>query len=67
MTSNVMLLSNFIIRNPDIMNFSELLVAIGNLGKSGAIMLQIDIKPDYRDTPKNWESQVESVFTWGSV
>ena len=47
------------------MNFPELLEKIGELGRAGTTMLQIDIKPDYRDTPKNWENQVESAFTWG--
>ena len=65
MSHAVTRLSDFIIRNPDIMTFAELLVAIGKHGKAGATMLQVDIKPDFTDTPRNWESQVEMAFTWG--
>ncbi len=66
MSNHIVLLSEFIIRNPETMNFAELLERVGELGKAGATMLQIDIKPDYRDTPKNWESLLESAFTWGA-
>ena len=65
MSGHITLLSELIIGNPQVMNFSELLALIGSHGKGGATMLQIDIKPDYRDTPKNWESQLEAAFSWG--
>ena len=65
LASNITLLSQLIISNPEIMSFSELIKVIQGHGKTGATMLQIDIKPDYRDTPKDWESQVEVAFSWG--
>ena len=65
MSDHITLLSEFIIRNPEIMNFTDLLSAVGRHGKEGATMLKIDIKPDYRDTPRNWENQIEIAFTWG--
>jgi len=66
MSDNMTRLSDFIVRNPDVMTFTDLLTAIGNHGKQGATMLQVDIKPDFADTPRNWENMVEEAFTWGA-
>ena len=66
MPDNMTRLSDFIIRNPDVLTFADLLVVIGKHGKDGATMLQVDIKPDFADTPRNWEMLVENAFTWGS-
>ncbi len=57
-------LSDLIVRNPQIQTFPDLLEAVGQHGKAGATMLEIDIKPDYPETPRNWESQIETAFTW---
>ena len=65
MAGHITLLSELIIGNPQVLSFAELIALVGNHGKAGATMLQIDIKPDYRDTPKNWESQIEAAFSWG--
>jgi len=65
MTDNLVLLSDVIIRNPEVSSFKALLAVIGQQGKDGKTMLQIDLKPDFSDTPRNWEFLVESAFTWG--
>ena len=65
MADNIILLSTFIIKNPNICSFSELLDVISNNPGEGATMLQIDIKPDFADTPRNWEMKVEMAFSWG--
>ncbi len=66
MPDNMTRLSDFIIRNPDVLTFSALMIVIGEHGRDGATMLQVDIKPDFADTPRNWETLVENAFTWGS-
>lgn len=65
MSDTITRLSDFIIRNPEVLTFADLMKAVGKHGKAGATMLQVDIKPDFADTPRNWESQVEMAFTWG--
>jgi hypothetical protein len=67
MADNLVLLSDIIIRNPEVNNFPALLATIRKQGghMGGAILLQIDLKPDYRDTPRNWEIEIEMAFTWG--
>ena len=42
-----------------------LLVVIGQYGAKGVIMLNFDLKPDFPDTPRNWEWEIENAFTWG--
>ena len=66
MPDTLVLLSDIIIRNSKVNNFSGLLATIQKQGGAGgSILLQTDLMPDYRDTPRNWEMQVEAAFTWG--
>lgn len=58
-------LSDLVIRNPHIRSFDELMILVGQTGKDGGVLLQIDLKPDFPDTPRNWEMKVEAAFTWG--
>jgi hypothetical protein len=58
-------LSEIMIRNPDARTFADLLRVIAELGEKGGVLMSIDIKPDYRDTPRNWETLVENAFTFG--
>ncbi len=58
-------LSELIIQHPEVNSFSELLAVVGARAQAGEILLQFDIKPDFADTPRNWETQVENAFYWG--
>jgi hypothetical protein len=55
-------LSELLIQNAEIENFEGLLNVIRQQAQAGAIHLKIDIKPNYPDTPANWEDQVEGAF-----
>ncbi len=57
--------SDLIIRHPEVTSFDELLVVVAMAAKDGARFLNYDIKPDYRDTPKRWELQMEKAFSLG--
>ncbi|MBU2582035.1 MAG: sulfur relay protein DsrC [Alphaproteobacteria bacterium] len=59
-------LSELIIRHPEISAFNELLVVVAMAASDGARFIEYDIKPDYRDTPKRWEGQVERAFSLGA-
>ena len=65
MSDSTVKLSEVVIRNPQVMSFPDLLQAIGKRGADGATMLEIDLKPDFPDTPRDWETKVEQAFTWG--
>jgi hypothetical protein len=56
-------LSELIIQNPQINSFEELLTAVQRRGSEGQILLNFDIKPDYPDTPRNWQWVLEAAFT----
>lgn len=64
--SNLIRLSEIITQNPQNGSFDQLIASIRDRAEAaGKAMLEIDIKPDYPDTPRNWEFLVESAFTWG--
>jgi hypothetical protein len=58
-------LSDLIIGNPDVTTFKELEELVQHLGASGEMFMEFDVKPDYRDTPKKWQWQLEAAFTRG--
>jgi len=58
-------ISDIIIQNPEINSFPELLEAVKNMTSDDMLFLNFDVKPDYRDTPKNWQWKIESAFGAG--
>ncbi|PLX37598.1 MAG: sulfur relay protein DsrC [Hyphomicrobiales bacterium] len=58
-------LSDLIIQHPEVTNFDDLVLLIIDAAKNGERFLHFDVKPDYRDTPRNWELKLESAFYWG--
>ncbi len=54
-------LSELLIQNPQFETFGELLQLIDKV-KEGEIHLKVDIKPNYLDTPPNWEDKIEGAF-----
>lgn len=66
MSQPPILLSDIIISNPQVNSFADLLLALRNRAEAiGQCQLEMDLKPDFRDTPRNWEFMVESAFFWG--
>lgn len=59
------LLSDIIIRHPEINSFEELLAVVRNVTSDDMLFLEFDIKPDYRDTPRDWQWQLEGAFAGG--
>ena len=58
-------LSDLIIGHPEVDSFETLIELVKHAGESGEMFLQFDVKPDFRDTPKNWQWQLEAAFTRG--
>ncbi len=54
-------LSELLIQNPGFESFEELVQLIESK-KEGEIHLKVDIKPNYPDTPPNWEDKIEGAF-----
>ena len=55
--------SELLIANPKMRSFEELETAVVEAARSGEIHLYMDIKPEFPDTPRNWERDLEIVFT----
>ena len=58
--------SDLIIYHPEVMSFEQLLVVVAMAATDGVRFLNYDIKPDYRDTPRRWEAEIEKAFTLGA-
>ena len=60
-------LSDLIIGHPEVTTFSDLKELVKHAGESGQMFLEFDVKPDFRDTPKNWQWILETAFTQGII
>ncbi|MEW7978115.1 MAG: sulfur relay protein DsrC [Candidatus Sedimenticola endophacoides] len=58
----MLLLSEILIQNPQLDTFEELLEVIRQR-RQGAMFFRIDVKPQYADTPTDWEDRLEAAFT----
>jgi len=56
-------LSEILIEEYALASFSDLQVAVRARAAKGERFLGFDIKPQFTDTPANWESVLESTFT----
>lgn len=58
-------LSDLIIYHPEVKTFEALMRLVAQTAKEGARFLNYDVKPDYGDTPKKWQTDLERVFMLG--
>ena len=58
-------LSDIVIQNPKVIHFADLETLIAQAAANGLITLEMDVKPDYIDTPRNWAWRLEGTFTRG--
>jgi hypothetical protein len=59
------LLSDIIIQHPEIDSFQDLLAAVRYISSDDMLFLEFDVRPDYRDTPRDWQWQLEGAFVAG--
>lgn len=57
--------SDLMIEHPDVRSFEELKRLVVASAKSGYRFLQFDVKPEFVDTPRNWDLVLEAVFYSG--
>lgn len=55
-------LSEVLLQNPQLENFDDLCELIKEKSKS-EMFFRIDVKPQFFDTPENWEDRLEAMFT----
>jgi hypothetical protein len=56
-------LSEILIEEYTLASFTDLQVAVRTRAAAGERFFGFDIKPQFADTPANWESVLESIFT----
>ncbi len=50
----------------ELQSFEALVPIVRALGEQGEILISMDERPPYADTPDNWEMVLENAFTWQS-
>ncbi len=58
-------LSDLVIQNPESGSFHDVVLLVRQRADDGEIFLNFDVKPDYIDTPRNWQWQLETAFNRG--
>lgn len=56
-------LSQVLIANQEMQSFDDLKVVIKELAHRGEMHLRFDVKPQFPDTPNDWEDQLEVAFS----
>jgi len=60
---STMKLSEIIIQSHEASSFVQLMQLVNQLGKGGLVLIEFDLKPDFPDTPRDWQNQLEIAFT----
>jgi hypothetical protein len=55
-------LSDLIISHPEVRSYVDLERLVIEAAKSGMILLYMDLKPDFPDTPRDWQKRLELAF-----
>ncbi|MCP4994465.1 MAG: sulfur relay protein DsrC [Gammaproteobacteria bacterium] len=58
----MLLLSDVLIQHSDLETFEELMETVKLRSKS-EMFFRIDVKPQFADTPEDWEDRLEAAFT----
>jgi hypothetical protein len=54
--------SDLMIAYPELTSFRQLEALVEEVGASGEIHLYFDIKPEFVDTPRDWDMRLEVIF-----
>lgn len=57
--------SDLVIEHPEVRSFQDLKRLVTAAAKSGYRFLEFDVKPEFVDTPRNWDLILEGVFYRG--
>jgi len=57
-------LSDVLQQEHEMATFEDLLEILRNRARNGEIHMNIDVRPPFQDTPKDWENRCEVAFTF---
>ena len=55
-------LSEVLMQHPEVESFEDLVATVKERSKT-EMFFRIDVKPQFSDTPDNWEDRLEAAFT----
>ncbi|KAA5602426.1 sulfur relay protein DsrC [Blastochloris sulfoviridis] len=55
-------ISDLMIAHPELVSFRQLEALVEEVATSGEIHLYFDIKPEFADTPRDWDMRLEVIF-----
>ncbi len=58
----MLLLSEILIQEFDLATFDQLLEKVRERAHDGEMFFRIDVKPQFSDTPEDWEERLEAAF-----
>ena len=56
-------LSEVIMQGHDMQSFDELVIELKKRAREGELFFRMDVKPQFPDTPSDWEDRLEAAFT----
>ena len=56
-------LSEVMIQNPEMESFEQLKDELKKRAAAGELFFRMDVKPQFGDTPADWEDKLEAAFT----
>ena len=62
MNDEPLALSNILVSNYELESFEELLELVREYARAGERFLKTDVKPEFPDTPPDWEDRIEAAF-----
>jgi len=57
-------LSDVLQQEHEMESFEDLLEILRSKARSGEIHMNVDVRPSFQDTPKDWENRCEVAFTF---
>jgi hypothetical protein len=64
-TDGLIKVSDLMIGHPEVQSFEDLKRMVVAAARNGYRFLQFDVKPEFVDTPRNWDLALEAVFYQG--
>ena len=56
-------LSEVIMQGHDMQSFDDLVTELKKRAREGELFFRMDVKPQFPDTPADWEDRLEAAFT----
>lgn len=56
-------LSEILMQNHGLQTYAELKREVQKRAQGGEVFFQMDVRPPFKDTPENWEDELEATFT----